>query len=104
MGENHRTCFNIYLEYYIHENHQLEGGTNPLFTSSNSLYSPTPTGRRFEPEGSSNSLDYLAPTGRRLQPPSFMSTNSKEYVTPLQAPIYYLKTQSSHVPPNLPKL
>jgi hypothetical protein len=67
MGENHRTLFNIYLEYYIHRKHQLPN-------------SPAPTGRRhqppiyrLQPEGSYNSLNSPAPTGRRLQPPSLQA-------------------------------
>jgi hypothetical protein len=124
MGENHRIIFNIYLEYYIHRKHQL-----PNFSNTNWKEAPTPIYRlqpegsynslilqlqleggsnplvyRLQPEGSSNSLDSPAPTGRRLQPPSFMSTNSKEVATPLQAPTCYLKTPIFCAPPNLPEI
>jgi hypothetical protein len=62
--------------------HQLEGGSNPLFIGSNPKEGKTPSilqlqleggsnplVYRLQPKGSSNSLSSLAPTGRRIQPP-----------------------------------
>jgi len=65
MGEKNKNISNIYLEYYIHKNHQL-----PKFSSTNWKEAPTPI-YELQPEGSYNTLNSLASTGRRLQPPFF---------------------------------
>jgi hypothetical protein len=74
MEENHGTLFNIYLEYYIHRNHQL-----PRFSSTNWKKAPTLV-YRIQPEGSYNSLNSLAPTGRKLQPEGM--SNSLDSLAP----------------------
>jgi len=83
MGENHRTIFNICLEYYIHRKYQLRrfSSTNwkeaptPYFTGSSLKEATTPWilelqlkgGSKplvymLQPERSSNSLDSPNPT------------------------------------------